>query len=76
MLSAYDEAGVELTYDEIATIAGKLGWPVAQRQQFASISDLMVNAKSMPRTSEGFVLRFSNGLRLKIKGESIGAFTR
>jgi RNA ligase len=35
----------------------------------ASVSDLLVIAKTLPRTEEGFVLRFANCLRLKVKGD-------
>jgi RNA ligase len=69
MLSAYDETGSELAHDEILSIANNLGWRTAQRQQFASISEMIACAKAMPRTGEGFVLRFENGLRLKVKGD-------
>jgi RNA ligase len=69
MLSAYDENGIELGHDEILAIANSLGWRTAQRQHFASISELIACAQSMPRTGEGFVLRFENGLRLKVKGD-------
>ena len=31
--------------------------------------DLMAHAKQLPRSQEGFVLRFANGLRLKVKGD-------
>jgi RNA ligase len=35
---------------------------------FTSFADLVEHAKMLPKTEEGFVIRFSDGLRLKVKG--------
>jgi RNA ligase len=69
LLAAYGEDGTELPFDDIAAAAERLGWPAAPRHAFASVSDLLSQAKALPRTREGFVMRFSNGLRLKVKGD-------
>ena len=68
MLAAYRADGIELPYDEVIDIADALNWPYATRRQFASVSDLLEHASTLPKTQEGFVLRFTDGLRLKIKG--------
>ena len=68
ILAAYDEHGIELANTHVEAIAGKLGWRTAKRYSFNSVSDLVAHAQSLPRTEEGFVLRFENGLRLKVKG--------
>jgi RNA ligase len=68
MLAAYDDGGRELTYEEVIGVCAALGWRAARRYEFASIADMVSHAASLPRDDEGFVIRFSNGLRLKLKG--------
>jgi RNA ligase len=68
MLGAYDSAGRELTYNEILATCQALEWRAARRHEFASIADMVSHAATLPRDDEGFVIRFSNGLRLKLKG--------
>ena len=68
MLAAYDGNGRELTYDEVLGICQALGWRAARRHEFDSITDMVSHAAALPRDDEGFVIRFSNGLRLKLKG--------
>lgn len=68
MLAAYDTNGRELTYDEVLATCEKLGWRAARRHTFASIAEMVSHAAALPRDDEGFVIRFSNGLRLKLKG--------
>jgi RNA ligase len=68
LLAAYDDEGRELTYDEALAVAEALGWRAARRHAFASIADMVRHAATLPRDDEGFVIRFSNGLRLKLKG--------
>jgi RNA ligase len=68
MLAAYDEGGTEIPYDQVCAIAERLGWRAARRYAFQSVSDLLAHAQLLPRTEEGFVLRFTNGHRLKVKG--------
>jgi RNA ligase len=70
LLAAYDENGMEAPYDSLVETGGRLRWRVAGRQHYASVTDLMVHTRDLPASSEGFVLRFHNGLRLKIKGEA------
>ena len=69
MLAAYQPDGTELSYGDILHVAGALGWRAAQRAAFASMAELVQHAKRLPRSQEGFVLRFANGLRLKVKGD-------
>ena len=68
MLAAYDRAGRELTYDEVLATCQALGWRGARRYAFASIAAMVSHAATLPRDDEGLVIRFSNGLRLKLKG--------
>ena len=69
LLAAYDPYGYELPSIRVSETARDLGWPVAASHPFASITDLIAHTKSLPATEEGFVLRFENGLRLKVKGD-------
>jgi RNA ligase len=68
LLAAYDEGGAELSYASLRETAERLGWRIAGRHSYASVSQLMAQAKDLTRDAEGFVVRFDNGLRLKIKG--------
>ena len=68
MLAAYDGDGRELSYGEVFAACRKLGWRAARRFEFAGIAEMVSHAATLPRDDEGFVIRFSNGLRLKLKG--------
>jgi RNA ligase len=68
LLAAYAEDGVELDFDAVRETAARLGWSAAERHPFTSFTDLLSQASELPRTREGFVMRFANGLRLKVKG--------
>ena len=68
MLAAYDGSGRELTYPEIRTASRALGWRSAHRHEFANMTAMVSHAAALPRDTEGYVVRFSNGLRLKLKG--------
>lgn len=69
LLAAYAEDGSEVSYADLIELAGKLAWPIARRHAFAGVSELVVHAQGLPPSEEGFVLRFENGLRLKVKGD-------
>lgn len=69
LLAAYGEDGYEVPHDQMQGTAEALGWPLAERHAFDSISALVGHVKTLPADEEGFVLRFANGLRLKVKGE-------
>lgn len=69
LLSAYCSDGSEMSYADLADIGAKLGWRVAKRHDFTSFVDLIEHARALPATEEGFVIRFENGLRLKLKGD-------
>ncbi len=69
MLAAYRENGEEIPFDELSATAADLGWRMAQRYSYATFADLVTDARTLPATSEGFVLRFVDGLRLKVKGD-------
>lgn len=68
LLAAYAADGRELAYNEVEAVAGTLGWRAARREHFATIGEMVARAAVLPKDDEGFVIRFSNGLRLKLKG--------
>jgi RNA ligase len=68
MLAAYAEDGFEVDHPALSETADRLGWQMAERHAFGSVSELLAQAESLPRTREGFVIRFGNGTRLKVKG--------
>ena len=69
LLSAYDQEGIELPFYQLRLLNRQLGWSIANRWNYSSVSELLEKAKTLPSTEEGFVLRFSNGHRLKVKGD-------
>jgi RNA ligase len=68
LLSAYDNEGFELRSDQLLEVSSKVGMRMADRHAFTSIKDAAEKAMLLPQQEEGYVLRFSNGLRLKLKG--------
>jgi len=69
LLGGYRADGGELDYAALQGVGERLGWPVTRRRSFGAVSELLVLAKTLPTSEEGFVIRFSNGLRLKVKGD-------
>lgn len=69
LLGAYKPDGHEFSYDELLTVGEKMKWNVVSRYEYNSISELLAKACVLDSNSEGWVLRFSDGFRLKIKGE-------
>lgn len=69
LLAAYGADGTEIPFDALSNVAARVGWRAARRFAFSSFSDLIEHARGLPATEEGFVIRFSDGLRLKLKGD-------
>ena len=69
LLGAYDGDGLELSYAALQALSERLGWRAARRHAFASIADMVAHTHTLPADSEGFVLRFADGTRLKLKGD-------
>jgi hypothetical protein len=53
--------------DELTALGDRLGWKTAKRYAFAAVSELLTLARTLPSSEEGFVPRFSSGLRPKVK---------
>jgi RNA ligase len=69
MLGAYSNEGRELSHDTLEDVSARLGVRMARAYDYATVDDLARHARTMPRSEEGFVVRFVNGHRLKIKGD-------
>ncbi|MEM7667199.1 MAG: T4 RnlA family RNA ligase [Pseudomonadota bacterium] len=70
LLSGYDRDGFEFSADHIDGLAAELGWRAAKRYRFDSPDDLFASALELPETEEGYILRFEDGYRLKLKGSA------
>jgi RNA ligase len=54
----------------IEEISQKIGCRAAEKKDYSSIAELVEKTKTLPQTEEGWVLRFENSYRVKIKGEA------
>ncbi|MGU3463217.1 RNA ligase [Methylobacterium sp. C33D] len=69
LLAAYHEDGVEFDYGELSWACIATGLPLVASEGFDSIADMVTRAATLPGDKEGFVVRFEDGTRLKIKGD-------
>ena len=71
LLAAYDEDGSEIPLSELAELADKESDPfdrLAGLHHFEGIKDLLEHAETLSGDEEGYVIRFTDGYRLKVKG--------
>ena len=66
---AYNSSGMEYNHGQLAGFQSHLGCRMAKLYSFSSVSEMLIAAKSLPFTEEGWVLRFEDGYRLKVKGD-------
>jgi len=70
LLSGYHlDSGLELTRHEIITEGNKIGFKVVREKTYKTLDDILKVAETLDGNEEGFVVRFSNGYRIKIKGK-------
>ena len=69
LITGYDENGNEFLYDDAAWYASRMGTRVVQTNSFNSIEEMLDKSKELPSSEEGWVVRFDNGYRIKIKGD-------
>ncbi len=69
MLGAYDSEGEERPSWYSSSLAICLGWRAVKTFQFDSIAALVATTPTLPSDQEGFVIRFEDGYRLKVKGD-------
>jgi len=68
LLAAYGANGAELAFQDVAAAGEATRLGSVARRSFGSLADLMAHAQGLSKHEEGFVLRFADGLRLKVKG--------
>lgn len=69
LISVVDKiSGKELPFDKIEEWGLLLGCKTPVSYSFNSICDIVSLCRDLPSTKEGFVVTFSNGLKVKIKG--------
>ncbi len=68
LLGAYHDTAGEKSWDSFEQ-PNSLGWNIVPRHKYKQISELLEKAKTLTSNEEGFVLRFSDGTRIKIKGD-------
>ncbi len=61
--------GEEVAWDEVVAWAHLLGCRLPKTFDFTSPSEAMASAKALPANVEGYVLRFENGFRVKMKSD-------
>jgi len=69
LLSIYGQTGFEFLFKDIRTEAVKTGFAVPKWYEYDSVTELLALTEHIPYDEEGFVVRFANGYRLKIKGD-------
>ena len=67
-LGAYGPDGREFDAGEVEAFASALGWRAARRYSFGTIAEMVAHTAALPANDEGLVIRFSDGMRLKLKG--------
>lgn len=67
-LGAYGEDGREWPRHAVEAAASSFGARACERYDFASVDALVDAARAFRADREGFVVRFSSGFRLKVKG--------
>lgn len=67
LLGAYIGSS-ELSFEDVKVAAAYLGMPIVKQYNY-TINEMIELQKTMPKDQEGFVVKFRNGLRVKIKGE-------
>lgn len=69
LLGAYDVgSGHEYSSQTLSQMASLSGMPISPVYPY-TIDEMIQLQKTLPKDREGFVVRYSNGLRVKIKGE-------
>lgn len=69
LLGAYDKEGREVDFEDLRKVALAMDWQRPLIHYYDSFADLVAQQGKLPATQEGFVVRFDNGYRLKIKGD-------
>lgn len=69
LLGEYGPHGREVPDGDLDATAVSLGWRRPVVWPFGSVDDALAEAGTLTQAREGYVLRFADGLRLKVKGD-------
>lgn len=69
LLAVFTKDGIELDVDTLNDIAKKAGFDRPVIYDFKTLSEALELTKALDYTHEGYVIRFSNGARIKLKGD-------
>lgn len=69
LITAYDENGYEYSRKGLEWLSLTGGFRLVETKQYASVDELVKVAETLKLDTEGFVVRFTNGYRIKIKGQ-------
>ena len=68
LLGAYGPGGLETEDAELGAVADACGWRVPRSFSFSGMDELLHRASELSADEEGYVLRFTDGTRVKVKG--------
>lgn len=69
MLGIYNSFGEEIPHKDIVPLEKHTKFRVASSYNYDSVDAILKICKTLPSSKEGFVVRFQNGYRVKIKGD-------
>ncbi len=69
LLGAYDQCGNEADPMHLVMAAKIQGWRLPRIREYGSFDEMAADAKALPGSEEGYVVRFRDGTRLKVKGD-------
>lgn len=70
LLTVYDiDFGVELSQESVHIFSHSTGLRKVPTHSFSSVSDIIETCKTLDGNHEGYVVRYDDGFRLKIKGD-------
>jgi len=76
LLSAYMRSGMEVSRKGLVSASLECKIPICGKLHFDSVDDLILNQHQLPATEEGYVLRTSEGYRMKFKSKEYLAIAR
>lgn len=69
LLAIYDKFGLEYPFDRLIDEAKYMRASLPKTYNFENMDAILSAAKDLDHHMEGYVIRFNNGVRLKIKGD-------
>jgi len=76
LITVFTPDGYEVSYPEIRNFGASIGLPIVNQEVCEKVQDLVDRVKTLPYTSEGYVLRLANGVRIKLKSDAYCAIHR